>query len=455
MLLVHFYINNILVLIMIYTKHCSIKKDYLGKVVLDNNMLNAVTYVSEENKIYYRRNRPIDYFDVFDYRIEYIENFDTCYIDTGIKGSGSQRVECEFMPIQKTDGYNCVYGARTTAGKKDDGIYIYSNNSKNNINRQYIAYNTAYAINITSTINLNTRYTIVQDKWTFILNGNVIKTHTDATFTCPTATIFIFDGNNNGTRGNYNGYFRLYSFKLWNDDVLVRDYIPVVKDNIAYLYDKVSGQLFGNASGSGNFYKGPILEEDKNRLVRIQYLESNGTQWIDTGVTTLNTFAGIDTYISFPTYTQNKWGVGYNNYSSGNRSGFQIGMYSNNIQMHVYNADKTVEYIKVIDYDSNTHHFIINCLDVGLELDEVTYQSNQITDLGSNGGNICLFTRGGNVNENYRPNCRIESAKIYLDNNRLVRDFIPVRLKNRGYMFDRITGVLYGGVGDFVLGPDI
>ena len=56
----------------------------------------------------------------------YIENPSTAYINTGIKGSGSQRIECEFMPMKQTTAeYNCVYGARTAAGSQHDGIYIY------------------------------------------------------------------------------------------------------------------------------------------------------------------------------------------------------------------------------------------------------------------------------------------------------------------------------------------
>lgn len=436
---------------MIYTKHCSIKKDYLGKVVLDNKMLNAVTYVSEENKIYYRRNRPIDYFDVFDYRIEYIENFDTCYIDTGIKGSGSQKVECEFMPIQKTDGYNCVYGARTTAGKKDDGIYIYSNNSNNNVNRQYIAYNTSYAANITSTINVNTKYKIVQNKGTFILNGTVVKTYTDATFTCPTATIFIFDGNNNGTRGNYYGYFRLYLFKIWNDDVLVRDYIPVVKDNIAYLYDKVSGQLFGNASGSGGFGKGPILEEDKDRLVRIQYLESNGTQYIDTGIKASQYPFKLDIEFMNHTSSGEKDVWGNINTSQGDKYGFVSGVFDENFfqwggsNWKISGATANQWHIVTYEYlNANTRNMIA---------DGTSYTTNiSNNNIILSDSNIYLFSDGPRGSMKFKG--KIKYAKIYI-NNQLIRDYIPVRLKNRGYMFDRITGILYGGVGNFIFGPDI
>jgi hypothetical protein len=37
---------------------------------------------------------------------------------------------------------------------------------------------------------------------------------------------------------------------------MLRDFIPVRKGTTGYMYDKVSGQLFGN-SGSGNFILGP------------------------------------------------------------------------------------------------------------------------------------------------------------------------------------------------------
>ena len=51
---------------------------------------------------------------------------------------------------------------------------------------------------------------------------------------------------------------RKISFKLIIDEEVVRDMIPVRKGNIGYMYDKVSGQLFGN-SGTGSFTLGPDI----------------------------------------------------------------------------------------------------------------------------------------------------------------------------------------------------
>ena len=49
---------------------------------------------------------------------------------------------------------------------------------------------------------------------------------------------------------------RIYSCRIRVGGVLVRDYIAVRKDGVGYLYDRVSGQLFGNA-GTGAFIIGP------------------------------------------------------------------------------------------------------------------------------------------------------------------------------------------------------
>ena len=51
---------------------------------------------------------------------------------------------------------------------------------------------------------------------------------------------------------------RLYGVKFSEGGVVVHDFIPVRKGNIGYMYDRVSGQLFGN-QGKGEFVLGPDL----------------------------------------------------------------------------------------------------------------------------------------------------------------------------------------------------
>ena len=52
---------------------------------------------------------------------------------------------------------------------------------------------------------------------------------------------------------------RIYSCRIRVGGVIIRDYIPVRKGTVGYLYDRVTGELFGNA-GTGDFALGP----DKN-----------------------------------------------------------------------------------------------------------------------------------------------------------------------------------------------
>ena len=53
---------------------------------------------------------------------------------------------------------------------------------------------------------------------------------------------------------------KIYSCKIWDNGVLVRDFIPVRVGSgnaaVGYMYDRVTGQLFGNA-GTGAFVIGP------------------------------------------------------------------------------------------------------------------------------------------------------------------------------------------------------
>ena len=65
---------------------------------------------------------------------------------------------------------------------------------------------------------------------------------------------YIRDGNVVG----YAGVYDYFGLKIVENSILVRDYIPVRKGTVGYLYDRVSGKLFGNA-GTGAFAYGNDL----------------------------------------------------------------------------------------------------------------------------------------------------------------------------------------------------
>lgn len=66
----------------------------------------------------------------------------------------------------------------------------------------------------------------------------------------------FFSANTSIVAAQYPFNGKIYDAKIYQNDVLVRDFIPVRIDTVGYLYDTVSGELFGNL-GTGSFTLGP------------------------------------------------------------------------------------------------------------------------------------------------------------------------------------------------------
>lgn len=87
--------------------------------------------------------------------------------------------------------------------------------------------------------------------------------------------IYLFASHNSGkgavTGGTPNmvgnqivGKMKVYSFKMYDNNILVRDFVPVVRsrDGVAGLYDMVGHKFYANA-GSGSFKAGGVISADK------------------------------------------------------------------------------------------------------------------------------------------------------------------------------------------------
>lgn len=178
----------------------------------------------------------------------------------------------------------------------------------------------------------------------------------------------------------------------------------------------------------------------------VEYLESTGTQWIDTGVVPASTsrmvadikFEGSANMIS------GVWG------SSGR---FQFGIASGMFTLGLGSIGQNV-----IAADTLRHTFI---LDAGTKTANIDGNQYSLTSASISFGQyaIPIFAQRSTSNtpSNY---CR---AKLYgyklFNNGVLVRDFIPVRKGTVGYLYDLVSGeyMPYGnkGTGDFTIGPDI
>ena len=193
----------------------------------------------------------------YDAEIEYLESTGTQYIDTGIRGAGSGYFATGFCPltVSNTSTYWRYFGASNGVNPTDRTIAVYIHSL------QAVTYEDGTSITTLGAL------------------GNVYEIPKHA-YSCPEGTEI---GDTNFQIFGYNGATnigcaRFYYFKLWNSSgVLVRDFIPVRVGTTGYLYDRVSGTLFGNA-GTGDFVRGNDIYV-QNALVTANMNFDNIKHW--------------------------------------------------------------------------------------------------------------------------------------------------------------------------------
>lgn len=182
----------------------------------------------------------------------------------------------------------------------------------------------------------------------------------------------------------------------------------------------------------------------------IEYLESTGTQYIDTGVNadskigyqltaqaTQSTVQRMGAIVLSPSVIRHHISVPeadtYNNLVG---FGFNVNVYSGGIM------------------DANVHIFTMSAVRGVCLVDNVQLASFQAQSFDC-GMNWLAFAR--NSDQGITGASMRIMALILTYNEVWVRDFIPVRKGNVGYMYDKISKKLFGnkGTGDFLLGPDV
>lgn len=178
----------------------------------------------------------------YDAEIEYLQGDGYAYIDLGVKGNLDTRIElvCETPAIGT---YQCIAGSRSENSNAITIIY-----GHNQTNTWRFGGKSA-PIRLSD----STSYTISIDKSRALVNGVLYSFGQTSSFTTSTNIQVFFAGSTSLSK--FTG--KIYGLKFENGTVTM-DLIPVRVGTTGYMYDKVSGQLFGNA-GTGDF----ILGNDK------------------------------------------------------------------------------------------------------------------------------------------------------------------------------------------------
>lgn len=191
----------------------------------------------------------------YDAQVEYLESSGTQYIDTGLFVTSnnlkiSMRIYTASMPSVEQDiiGNQDSETGRFVLGLSGEKIFGYT---RSDLGKEANVYSTTF----TGANTLDIEYILDNSNSTkyLVVNGLVTSINYIRSIINSNNTIKLYiDGT---TKETYRFIGRIYYVKIYQDDTLHRDLIPVRIGQVGYMYDQVSGQLFGNA-GTGNFVLG-------------------------------------------------------------------------------------------------------------------------------------------------------------------------------------------------------
>lgn len=186
--------------------------------------------------------------------LEYIQSSGTQYIDTGFKPNQDSRVVTKFDMIQTDTAWRKLWGSGSGSYDLDFALW----NTGTTKLQSYYGTKTNNTVPITDmSLNVDANKNI----WKY--SGETI-TFDKNNFTCA-YSMYIFNVNKDDNPKYLPGMMKLYLFKIYDNDVLVRDFIPCKNPSGTIgLYDSVNNQFYQNA-GTGTFIAGPEIPSTEDK----------------------------------------------------------------------------------------------------------------------------------------------------------------------------------------------
>ena len=366
----------------------------------------------------------------YDAEVEYLESTGTQWIDTGVKKVTTTTIDCLFSLTDTAT--SAVFGARRAQSGTERCVLFNLGTSFRFDALNQLSFNIAPNTTSIFRFEYDGSNATITDTTTGRVVSGAVNIGTDGAM-----DIALFACNTNGTVGNYlKG--RIYSFKIWDNGVLVHDFIPVRKGTTGELYDRVSGKF---AERHGDFVLGPDV-------VPVEYIESHGTEWIDTGVIPVH----HETKIKFSTPTPPPSGYMCGSFTANNRY-YPVAFLNRNIT--IINAVNTT--VASYGNDGNPHTIVYNSNEGSCYFDGVAAGVLAQTSLTTNNP-IYFFGTSTSTGPSGMVAGRLYETELK-DNSidSLVRKFRPVRVGTEGALIDTLTRRIYrnAGTGAFTYGNDL
>lgn len=159
-------------------------------------------------------------------KIEYLESDGNSYIDTGYKPNNNTRVVMDFQLTDTSATAAAIFGGRSSYTVQDFSFWFYNGGWLTNFGTT----STSIQSDVTG------RYVVDKNKLETKINGKSVNSIT-AAFQSP-VNLFIFAVNEEPTIDERLGKLRIYSCQIYDNGVLIRDFIPAMNaSGEAGLYD--------------------------------------------------------------------------------------------------------------------------------------------------------------------------------------------------------------------------
>lgn len=176
---------------------------------------------------------------------QYLEASGTQYIDTGIKAQGGCCAEVEFEFSSSVSGWHSIISGENANINKAFKFF------HNGMTGGTVQNNSNY-YDFSKSFQVNQKYRACVSNG-LVIDGEFFQKFNKSTFTSNN-NIALFSNLTGAGVVEASFVGRIYSCKMWIDGVIIRDFIPCVRDSddAAGMYDVVNDVFYANA-GAGSF----------------------------------------------------------------------------------------------------------------------------------------------------------------------------------------------------------
>lgn len=216
--------------------------------------------------------------------VEYVESTGLNYIDTEVIARSGTSAEIDFAILDKTNRRRCILGAEATEYGANSLYLVHAYDHTVSYGYGGIR-KTAQRYEVGDRCHITTSLAVGSQTMTCAVNGGepaTISSTNDNASVDAKVPLYLFACNAAGAPARQE-QSRVYSLKISQDGVLVRNFKPCLKNGAFALYDEVSGRIFYPRRGLLN---GPVRQSSVKAkdVIFVKYIESDGTQTLDTGV---------------------------------------------------------------------------------------------------------------------------------------------------------------------------